>query len=414
MSRRRLMKPAFTTTHIAVMEQSILEAGPLSVMKKFDEAIRQKESDDGGCGGAAKVNYVDSFHYMTFDVIGELAFGQSFGMLQKGDLFALDGIKALNTLEYFKEVYVPLLSKYKELLVPSMIKKINRLKDFTKDVVAKRKKQTASNSNKSPSGVPQDILQVFINNTDQETKAKLKEKDLISELIVQLFGGTDTSSNTLSWTLFLLMVYPETYKKVCREIRSTFPDRSKPITYTEGLSKLPYLEAVIYESMRFLPTTSGRVGRKVPEQQGFELSTGQYLPPGTEVSVPIYSIHHDGALWKDHHVFIPERFLASEKEGNSVEDVVARKKNLMTFSTGVRVCPGRNLAMCEIFMTLANILRDYDFWLPEDMVEFGPDVIDDETGEPRIIPGFLGITYTPRYSERDGWICVKHNVASSQ
>ncbi|KAJ1915761.1 hypothetical protein H4219_004142 [Mycoemilia scoparia] len=432
-SRRRLIKPAFTTTHIAVMEQRILQAGPMSMKRKIDEAIRNAKersnnNNNGGGGGrdynSTKINYVDWFHYMTFDVIGELAFGASFGMLQKGDYMMLEGIKALNTLGIY-EIYIPYFGQFENVLVPGLVKKVERLLDFTKSVVAKRKRQISNNPLPTESPPPhlhhQDILQVFINNTDQETSGtKLSEPELISELTAQLFGGTDTSSNTLSWTLFLLMVYPSTYHKVCKEIRTAFPDKPKPITYTEGLPKLPYLEAVIYESMRFLPTTSGRLCRKIPESSlpasstggGHVLSNGgkyYYLPPGTEISIPIYSINHDSTLWKDHHVFLPERFYATET--NSIQDVAARKKNLLTFSSGVRICPGRNLAMCEIFMTLANLLRDYEFWLPPEMAgKYGPDVIDKDTGQPKIIPGFLGITFTPKCTERDGWICVKHNT----
>ncbi|KAJ1915273.1 hypothetical protein H4219_004405 [Mycoemilia scoparia] len=448
-ARRRLIKPAFTTTHIAAMEQSILEAGPIALKRKIDQAIEDHENSfvfgsgssnsnsssssssrdkkENKNGTAAKINHVDDFQYMALDVIGELAFGGSFGMLnggQQSNTVVLDGVHSMNLISML-EVMIPYFDKFERLVIPSMVKKVDDFLEFTRQVIYKRIEETTTNTpakstkeGKStspqlpPPPVPQDILQVFIEAYQQGSAIYgLKEADLVSEICTQMFAGTDTSSTTLSWTLFLLMVYPETYKKVCEEIRTTYPDRSKPITYTEGLSKLPYLEAVIYESMRIQPTSANSLTRIIPEP-GFELSNGQFLPAGTECLIPIYSIHHDEQFWKDHHKFLPDRFLVSDKNG--AEDVSANKKNLMIFSSGIRVCPGRNLAMCKIFMTLANILRDYDFWLPEDMVEFGPDVIDDETGEPKIIPGFLGITYTPRYSERDGWICVKHNVAPSQ
>ncbi|KAJ1916681.1 hypothetical protein H4219_003640 [Mycoemilia scoparia] len=401
--RRRLMKPAYTTTHVAKMENAILEAGPMSYKRKIDEAIQN--SKDKSSGGVATINYIDWFHYMAFDVIGELAFGQSFDMLQRGDYMMLDGIKAMSVIGIF-EIFMPNLSKLKKLVVPWLVKDVDRLMSFAKSVISKRIEQTMLNGGKA---VRQDTLQVFIDAVDAEAGKGMNAKQATAELALQLFAGTDTASNTLSWTMFLLMVYPEVYDKVCKEIRATYPDRSKPITYTDGLSKLPYLEAVLYESMRFLPTTAASLTRLVPSS-GVELSNGQFLPGGTEVFIPIYSIQHNEKLWKNHHVFNPERFMVNEF--NSTEDVETRKKNLFAFSSGVRICPGRNLARCEMFMTLANLLRDYDFWLPEDM-PYGPDVIEKKTGQPKIIPAFFGITYSPKNPKKNGWICVKHHNFTS-
>ncbi|KAJ1916684.1 hypothetical protein H4219_003643 [Mycoemilia scoparia] len=400
-TRRRLLKPAYTTTHIAAMEDKILESGPMSFKRKIDDAI-QNRSRDKKPSGAVRINYIDWFHYMTFDIIGELAFGQNFGMLQRGDLMMLDGIKAINTINSF-EIFVPILRNFRWLIAPFSLKNVRLVLDFTWDVINKRIQETKNNNGKP---VHQDILQVLIDAVDTETGKKMNKPELVSENTLQLLGGTDTSSNTLSWTMFLLMVYPEVYHKVCKEIRTTYPDRSKPITYTEGLAKLPYLEAILYESMRFKPTSGGGTARRVPEG-GMMLASGHFIPAGTEIFIPIYSIHHDKKLWKDPHVFYPERFMVNE---NSTEkDVYERKRNFVVFSSGVRLCPGRNLAWCEMFMTLANLLRDYDFWLPEDM-PYGPDVIDEETGQPKIIPSRMAITIAPRYPQRDGWICVKHNT----
>ncbi|KAJ1916683.1 hypothetical protein H4219_003642 [Mycoemilia scoparia] len=399
--RRILVDPAYTTTYIKAMEKIILDTGPMRLKSKIDEEICFSKEQSR----PAKINHANVFNYMSLDVFGKLGFDEDFGMLDTCNDTILEGIKAVEFI-YMLENYSPFLAKYKKRLFPWIVKKYDTFLLFIKNIVDERMKGLKWNNNKP---FRRDILQVFIDAVDPETNRFMNKGQIISESLLHLVKGPKSTSSTLSWTLFLLMVYPITYRKVCYEIRSAFPDKSKPITYTEGLSKLSYLEAILLESMRFIPASVTSISRKITKP-GLKLVSGHILPSGTKVKMSIYSIHHDKKLWKYPHVFSPERFMVNEY--SSKQDVDQRKQNLLTFSMGPRACPGHNLAWCEMFMTLANLLRDYDFWLPEDM-PYGPDVIDEETGQPKIIPGFLAefTGYSLKNPQSEGWICVKHNTS---
>ncbi|KAI8318668.1 cytochrome P450, partial [Martensiomyces pterosporus] len=67
------------------------------------------------------------------------------------------------------------------------------------------------------------------------------------------------------------------------------------------------------------------------------------------VAIPAANMNKDA--WDEPHIFNPERFIDNEEN----------KRNMLTFSSGVRVCPGRNLAWVEMLTTLANLLNTYDF-----------------------------------------------------
>ena len=72
-------------------------------------------------------------------------------------------------------------------------------------------------------------------------------------------------------TLFL-MIYPKVYERLINDIRTTFPDKSKPILFSEAKSQLPYLEAVINESTRLMPSSGGSaLPRIVDSKQGTEI-----------------------------------------------------------------------------------------------------------------------------------------------
>ncbi|KAJ1815041.1 hypothetical protein LPJ60_005853, partial [Coemansia sp. RSA 2675] len=174
-------------------------------------------------------------------------------------------------------------------------------------------------------------------------------------------------------------------------VRQAFP-RHHLITYAEGKAHLPYLEACIFESMRIRPVSGFPMPRVVPE--GGATFQGHYLPAGTMLGVNVSGVNNHASLWSNPRKFMPERFLDDEKA----------KNNILTFSSGVRVCPGRVLAQYEMVTILANILKDYDLALPEDSL-FTPEKRD-VYGNPIPMPRFQCLTVGPKYPERDCRIVI--------
>ncbi|KAJ2428257.1 hypothetical protein GGF41_001430, partial [Coemansia sp. RSA 2531] len=170
------------------------------------------------------------------------------------------------------------------------------------------------------------------------------------------------------------------------DIRREFPDHSAPIHYEEARTRLPYLTAVINESMRVSPIAAGYFPCRLPMDGSGATICGYYIPHDTaEICLGIAAAHRSNDVWPDPCRFDPERFMGADAESNW--------KNILAFSSGVRMCIGRNLAWVEMYTTLANLLRRYDFKLP-DNAPYGPHRL--LNGIPEAIPGIAFITSGPK------------------
>ena len=126
----------------------------------------------------------------------------------------------------------------------------------------------------------------------------LPEVAIISESAPFIIGGSDSTANTIVHFIDLVSRDPEIQKRLQAELDDAF---AKPTVELEAwvpleaeTSKLPYLNATLKETLRIRPTAAAGLERVVPKG-GREIA-GYYLPAGTLVSVPTYTIHHNPTL----------------------------------------------------------------------------------------------------------------------
>ncbi|KXN74698.1 cytochrome P450, partial [Conidiobolus coronatus NRRL 28638] len=194
-----------------------------------------------------------------------------------------------------------------------------------------------------------DILQSLIDSKGSETGEKLANDQIAVECMTLLFAGMDTTSNTLTWTLYELLKNPDIYDLVEKEILEEFPNFNEPIPVEKAKSNLKYLEAALLESMRLYPVVTGGLPRVVPE--GGVTIAEHFLPANTVIFYPIYSQHHDPKNWKKPKTYDIQRWLGEDREKN--------KAQLMTFGAGPRSCIGRELAWNEMYLVLSNLIRNF-------------------------------------------------------
>ncbi|KAI8318729.1 cytochrome P450 [Martensiomyces pterosporus] len=378
--RRRQVGPAYSLASLRKMEPTILAAGVQQLLNKWNSAIEQSPS------GMAKVCYDKDFLMMTFDVIGSLGFGKTQRSLTAGDLTVVRWVRQsvammIMQMATGKRALFPLRS----LLTKPLRKDVEELIAFANRSIEERKQLLAGGAAK-----PNDILQAYIDAEDPESKIRMTPSQVTTEVILTFLAGADTSSNALTWTVHLLMLHPRYYKRNVDEVRSSF-DKDHLITFDEAKEKLPFLEACIYESMRIRPVTSS-LPRVIPP--GGVTLQGHFIPEGYTCLVAIPAANMNKDAWDKPHIFNPERFIGNEEN----------KRSILTFSSGVRVCPGRNLAWVEMLTTLANLFNTYDFGLPEDAL-FMPDNLD-KHGQPVIMPQKMVFTNGPRFPKRDCQIVI--------
>lgn len=186
-----------------------------------------------------------------------------------------------------------------------------------------------------------DVLAMLLQAHD-ENGAPLSDAELVGQASILLNAGHETTSNALTWTLFLLAQHPHVLQDVRDEVQSVL--HNSPPTLAQ-LAQLPLLERVIKESMRVLP----------PVCYSFRVSTAPFqMGPyefgrGTGLFFSQYTTHHDPELYAEPQRFLPQRW----------ETIDPSPYEYLPFGAGPRMCIGATFAMLEIKIVLSMIVQRF-------------------------------------------------------
>ena len=177
----------------------------------------------------------------------------------------------------------------------------------------------------------------------------LKQDELVSESLLQVLAGSDTSATSIRATMLYLMSHPRIYRKLQAEIDAAVKagKTSSPVIKASEAAELPYLQAVIKEGMRIWPAVTGMLPKVVPpEGDTVEIDGKQvYLPGGTNVGYCAWGIHHNKDVFgEDADVFRPERWL--EARGENLARMA--KTAELIWGWGKYQCLGRPIATIEL------------------------------------------------------------------
>ncbi|CAO2831750.1 unnamed protein product [Amaranthus hypochondriacus] len=164
-------------------------------------------------------------------------------------------------------------------------------------------------------------------------------------ILVMLLAGSETTARTLEWALSNLINHPEILVKARTEI--DLHVGKERLVDDSDLPKLTYTRCIVYETLRLFPAAP----LLVPHFSSQDCTIGGYhVPKGTMLFVNAWAIHRDPTLWDEPTVFKPERF-EKEKEGFK----------FMPFGIGRRSCPGNNVALRNVSLTLATLIQCFDW-----------------------------------------------------
>ena len=190
-------------------------------------------------------------------------------------------------------------------------------------------------------GAAQDVLSMLLHARDDQG-ALMSDAELIGQAAVLFIAGYETTSNALTWTLFLLSQHPNVLRDLRDELdgllRGTAPAPAQ-------LEHLPLLDRVVKESLRLLPPVG--ISLRV-STASFELGPYQ-LPRGTTVFFSQYVTHHMPELYPQPEHFLPERWATIDPPVYAY----------LPFGGGPRMCIGTSFALLEIKIALAMIVQRF-------------------------------------------------------
>ncbi|KAF1847536.1 benzoate 4-monooxygenase cytochrome-like protein P450 [Cucurbitaria berberidis CBS 394.84] len=351
---RRALTGAFTE-HAIAEHAYILEDLVGLMVQKFGEAVAHGQ----GCAVLDTSNWLN---FLTFDISGAFAFGESFHSVANGRAHPWveiscnfgKGVGLMASINFFHP-----LNKLMKLAMPKNV--MEKMK-YHKRLVHESLMQRLAMENKTKA---LDYVGSVMAYNEEKGEVKIPKEEIEANLNILIFTGSETTSTAMAAIIHQLLNSPAVLERAQKEIRSTF-DNEDQITVS-STAKLDYLSAVILEGMRMSPPAA--VGPpRVVEREG-EMISGQYVPRGTLVAVNQYPTFRSASNFTHPDSFIPERFLPKSPFSSDRLDAFE------PFLLGRHKCIGQRLAWAVLRLTLSKILFTFDTKAVEERGEFSDQKI---------------------------------------
>ncbi|KAL5435507.1 Cytochrome P450 monooxygenase orf9 [Paraphaeosphaeria minitans] len=326
---KRNLTSAFSTR--ALLEQEDI----------VDRCVNEFVTTIGAAEGAhtTGLNMTKWYEMISFDILGEMAFGESFHAVESGHphfwseliVSHLYFITVLDNLRRY-----PLFATIGRFLLPFATTSVrDKHSGFTREKVDRRLAAKAPRT---------DFMTTLISKV---SSGEIEKEEMTAHASTLVIAGGETTSTFLAAVTYYLLSTPKTYHCLQREIREAF-DSYEDIDASSA-QKLPYLQAVIAEGLRMYPPGSQGFPRV---SSGVEID-GHWVPAGAEMYTSAWTVTHDAKYFPEPFVFNPERWIDPH--------AIDVKEASQPFSLGPRGCLGRNFAYVEMNLILAKMHWTYDF-----------------------------------------------------
>lgn len=317
--QRRLIQPAFQPRRMMGCADSIVEIAERVVSSWEPESEIDVDSE---------------MTMLTCRVVSKLLFDVSVDT-QVGELH-----EAIHTLsvELANELRLPFLLPA-WLPLPSIRRKRRAIEYLDNTVRSIIRERRASGKDKG------DLLSILLMAVDEEgDQTGMSDSQARDEAITLFNAGHDTTAAGLAWVLYVLATMPDVEARVRDEVDTIM--RGRAATYGD-LKHLVFTQMVIKETLRMYPPTWSLIPRVAKE----EVQVGPYrLPRGARVYIAPFAMHRNERFFPEPERFDPERFAPGRV------DRIPRYAYL-PFGAGPHVCIGNALAMMEMTLIVATILR---------------------------------------------------------
>ncbi|RKU46919.1 hypothetical protein DL546_003487 [Coniochaeta pulveracea] len=339
---------------------------------------------------------------VAFDNMGQIGFSKEFGATQKGEgtrwihLMGalLEQIAILGGLTWPTLVARSLegLGKFgplKDALEFNDISKdfAHERLDVSTSSLSLRLAENVTNRTQRDDPALHDIMKYFIDDYKSENpKSFVRDTDLYTDTQTILIAATDTSAATLTWLFYYLTIHPEIKSQLVSEISTARSQTAESGEFLDAdLAHLPYLNAVINETLRIKPVGGNNSPRLTPPE-GIVVD-GTWIPGQVQVVIPIWALCRYEKYFERPLDFVPERWTTKP-------EMVKDKRAFIPFNHGRWSCAGKKLAMMLMRLVVAYTVTDFDFGFAE--AEDGAAIVRDTKDVTLVKPGELRLRFTRR------------------
>lgn len=296
-------------------------------------------------------NMSDYYSFITFDVIGDLSYGEPFGCLAQGS--ATEWAKSIINVTIYA-TYDQAIRRvagvdtwFRNLIIKAFVPT-----EVAKWIVLHVQKSKEKTLQRLADTTNKDVIHHLLQNED--SKKALSSTEIILNMILFASAGSETTSITLTAWTYLICTHKNVYDRLCTEIRSAFKTRDE--IKVDSVMKLPYLGATINEALRLFPAGAVAMQRVVPT--GGATIDGHYVPAGTTVAISPWVAGRSPSNFHDADAFRPERWLQEDPEFAEHRLNASRP-----FGYGPKKCIGEELSFLEMRLIGSHLLSTFDLEL---------------------------------------------------
>ena len=338
--QRGLLDPAFGSARL----KSVF---PLMLAAVMDMCKRLNEVKDGEI-----INVEEDLTHVTADIIFRTILSMS---LQEGD-----AKKIYAAFSRFQATALPISINLIFLLPPWLTSPLatwrNRraareIRSLIDQSVRKRiamtQGRTLANGQSDSISPGKDLLDAMLETRDPETGDRFTEPELVDQICMLFLAGHETSASALSWSLYLLALFPEIQERAFQEAQSVLGDRQPGC---DDIGKLELIRNIFRETLRLYPP----VGFFARESECPTTLRDKAVAKGSAIVVSPWLMHRHRELWQAPDDFNPDRFGTDETRASL-------KNAYLPFGLGPRICIGAGFALQESSLILAELLRQFRF-----------------------------------------------------
>lgn len=338
--------PAFSFRHVKDL-YPIFWGKAQEMNDKMSAAIKSSPES------SSVVNIRDWASRATLDIIGVAGMGQDFNALEDpaNPLYVTyKSIFSGNRGAQIVQLILGMIPHWVAVNLPlkrndEIGNAITTIKDAARTLIRNKRAVLEKGEAKD-----RDILSVAM------SSGGFSDEDLVNQLMTFLAAGHETTASALSWAVYLLCKHPDVQTRLRAELRTQLPaiaSPGSPISAAD-IDKLPYLNAVLQETMRVFPP----VPLTLRETANNTTVQGHFVPRGTTVVICPWAVNTSTHLWgPDARAFNPERWLGPGCANTGGAD---SNYAVTTFLHGPRSCIGKDFAKAEFACLVASLVGRFE------------------------------------------------------